>query len=248
MISRTRAPVLLLVGLIAGGCAGTVRSTGAVLPVDAEEFSDGTLKVSLSYNCSGVRCDSVDTRFENLSDSPVTIRPADSRLTRAGQAALLARTGESRGPFTLAPGGSLKETWRPMAIGGSTPMSFTRPKAVWCSIKAPSSCTRTAKADAACAGFARYYYETYNSTGGWLTFSFAYESSLKKDRLVSPTPQSANISPPVLLEKTSRAPSFLSDPDDVVFYKISCDDKCDCKEASPRRNFFLDDKMRAEFN
>jgi len=241
-------PFLSFLLFLLGACSGGgVRSTGASLPVDAESFDDGTLKATVSHTCPGVRCDSIDVKFENLGEDPLTVNPDGSRLTRAGQGAVLARTGEQKGPLVIAPKDSTKVTFVPMSEGGKQAMSYTRPKGVWCSLKADSACKNLAKAEAACAGFARYYYETYMSTEGWLTLSFAYESGIRKETLASPKPQAAGIAPAVLLEESPRAPSFFSQPDDIVFYKLTCDEKCACKEAAPKRNFFLDDKIRAEF-
>lgn len=234
--------------LLATGCAGGgVRSTGASLPLDAEEFDDGTLKVALSHKCGGVRCDSVDVTFQNLGEEPLTVQSAGMRLVRAGQSVVLQRAGVEKGPFTLPPKESKKEALVPVAEGGKRRMSYTRPKEVWCSLKAPTSCKDLSKAEAACAGFARYYYDTYMSTGGWLSFQFPYQTTLRKETLVSPKPQAPKLAPSVALEENSRAPWFSSSPSDVVFYKIECDDACSCKEAAPRRNFFLDDKIQAEF-
>jgi hypothetical protein len=233
---------------LATGCAGSgVRSTGASLPVDAENFDDGTLRVSLSHSCPGVRCDSVKVSFENLGEDPLTVNPKGSRLLRAGQGAVLQRSGEAKGPLVIPAKASVSESFVPTSEDGKTRLSYTRPKAVWCSLKSDTGCKDVSKAEAACAGFARYYYETYMSTGGWLSFSFAYETGLRKETLVSPSPRALAIPPAVVLEEDSRAPWFVSNPDDVVFYKIACDEKCSCKEVTPRRNFFLDDKMRAEF-
>ena len=240
--------IALWVAHFLGACSGGgVRSTGASLPIDAETFEDGTLRATVSHSCSGVRCDSIDVKFENLSEESLTVNPAGSRLLRAGQGAVLARTGEKKGPFVIAPKDSAKVTLVPRSEGGKQAMSYTRPKAVWCSLKADPACNNLSKTEAACAGFARYYYETYMSTEGWLTLSFAYETGLRKETLASPKPQAAGIAPAVLLEENSRAPSFFSQPDDVVFYKLTCDEKCACKEAAPKRNFFLDDKIRTEF-
>lgn len=229
-------------------CLSTgVRSTGAMLPVDAESFDDGTLRVSISHSCSGPRCDAFDAKFENLGEDPLTVMPSGSRLQRAGQTSVLARAGEDKGPLVIPAKGSAKATFTPMTEGGKAPLSYTRPTAVWCSLKADSACKDTKKAEAACAGFAKYYYDTYMATGGWLTLSFAYETGLRKETLVSPRPGDLKLSPAVVLEETGRAPAFFSNPDDVVFYKIVCDEKCGCKEESPKRNFFLDDKFRTEF-
>lgn len=234
--------------LLATGCTGSgVRSTGASLPLDAEEFDDGTLKVALSHGCGGVRCDSVVVTFQNLGDEALTVQSSGMRLVRAGQSVMLQRAGETKGPLTLPPKESKKETLVPVAEGGKRRMSYTRPKEVWCSLKAPSSCKDVSKAEAACAGFARYYYDTYMSTGGWLSFQFPYQTSLRKETLVSPKPQAPKLAPSVTLEENGRAPWFSTSPSDVVFYKIACNEACSCKEVSPRRNFFLDDKIQAEF-
>lgn len=230
------------------GCLSTgVRSTGASLPVDAEAFDDGTLRVSISHQCSGPRCEAIDAKFENLGEDPLTVLPSASRLQRAGQNAVLARQGESKGPLLIPAKGSAKATFVPLSDGGKSPVSYTRPKAVWCSLKTDPACKDTSKAEASCAGFAKYYYDTYMATGGWLTLNFAYETGLRKENLVSPRPGDLKLSPSVVLEKNSRAPAFFSNPDDVVFYKVACDEKCACKEVTPKRNFFLDDKFRTEF-
>jgi hypothetical protein len=223
-----------------------VRSTGASLPVDAEVLDDGVLKATVSHSCSGVRCNAIEVTFENKGDDPLTVSPTGSRIRRAGENAILVRTGEGKKPLTIAPKQSVSARFVPMSEGGKSVMTYTRPKAVWCSLKANSACKNIAKAEASCAGFARYYYDTYMSTEGWLTLAFAYEAGIRKETLESLKPQAAGVAPAATLREEKRAPAFSSQPDDIVFYKLECDAKCNCKEAAPKRNFFLDDKMRSE--
>jgi hypothetical protein len=66
--------------------------------------------------------------------------------------------------------------------------------------------------------------------------------------LKSPTPVALKIPPAFVPVENALAPSFSSLPDETVFYKVNCDEKCVCKEVTQKRNFFLDDKMRAEFD
>ena len=250
-LSRFRGVLFLLmgVGAFGSGCLSSgVKSSGAALPVDAAIFDDGVLKVELDYKCDDGRCRAVKAEFFNVSQDPVTLIPLKASLVRAGQRADLKPLDPEIKKITLQPKESAKVSFGVFGEGTSQKMSYVRPEGVWCSLKIDDQCKNVKKAEAACAGFSRYYYDTYMSTGGWLSFSFPYERGGKGDVLKSPAPQLLKIPPPFVPEETAQAPSFLTTPDNMVMYKVKCDDKCVCKEVTKKRNFFLDDKMRAEFD
>ena len=233
-----------------GGCAsGTVRSSGATLPRVAEEFDDGTLKAKIEHNCPSSRCKSVSVKFTNMSKSKVTVGLAGASMMRAGQKVALSILDEKekKEAVIVEPGASLSLDLRPVSGKGNQGMSYTRPSSVWCSLEKHPQCQDVGKADAACAGFARYYYDTYTSTGGWISFLFPYSLDGRNETLASPAPRVVKMPPNPVLAENEAAPAFSRNPDEVVFYKVSCDAKCACKELTTKRNFFLDDKIRPEF-
>ena len=240
---------LACLSLILGGCAGggQVVSSGAALPQAANAFSDGPLKVTVSHNCDGARCTTLTARFENTSASPLEIVPSTSRLVRAGQAYVLGRVGDQKGNLAVAPHDAVSAEFQPLGEGGKQPMSYVVPKKVYCSMDVDPACKNYSPGAARCAGFARYYYDTYASTGGWIALNFAYRTEGRNEFISSPTPEFLGTPPPVRLTEDEAAPRFGANPDDVVFLKMQCNAQCRCSEITKARNFFLDDKLLPVF-
>ena len=243
----TSLAVTLASAVLVGCAGGQVVSSGAVLPQAAQEFSDGQLKVNVRHNCDGSRCTSLTARFENASATPLEIVPSTSRLVRAGQVYVLGRVGDQKGNLVVAARDSVSAEFQPLGEGGKQPMSYVVPKKVYCSMDVDEGCRNSNAGAARCAGFARYYYDTYTSTGGWIALTFAYRTEGRNEFIVSPTPEFLGSPPPVRLTHDSAAPSFGSEPDDVVFLKMECNAQCRCTEISKARNFFLDDKLLPVF-
>ena len=62
-------------------------------------------------------------------------------------------------------------------------------------------------------------------------------------KVSSPAPQFFGDAPAVQLEENSDAPFWISGSSEVVFHKVTCDEKCACSDVEKKRNFFTDDRF-----
>ena len=235
-----------LMSLVSVGCLSAgVQSTGAVLPQASTQFDDDVLQVSVNHDCSGGRCQGFETTFKNLSDEPLEVVVGESRITRAQESYALVRVGADKASaqgFLVSPKQTRSEKFVVQHPQG--PASYAMPTAVWCSVKiAKPNCPTVAKAQGECAGFARYYHETYTKASGWISLNFVYKQGGRKAVISSLAPQFLGQAPAVQLSENSEAPFWLGSGGDAVFYKISCDNDCVCRELNKKRNFFKDDKF-----
>lgn len=232
-------PLTLATGCLSSG----VRSTGATLPQTNDTFDDGELKVKVKHDCSGARCTALSAEFENLGEGKIEIVPSASKVARAGESFPLRRKGEEKGNIVIGPKGKADGEFEPVSKEGK-PLSYVRAQQVWCSLKVDTQCKDPSKGEAMCAGFARYYHQSYISAGGWITVEFGYKNYQNKlVKLSTTAPAFFGDAPSVQLTKNSDAPSWISSSDEVVFHKVECNDKCVCSDVGGRRNFFTDDKF-----
>jgi len=219
-------------------CMSTgVRSSGAELPQAGTSFGDGQLKVNINHNCNK-RCESFSAKFENLTAAPIEVLVGQSRLRRGAERFVLRRQGKERGNVVVPPRSSVSAEFAPFSSADNRRLSYVVPKAVWCSARIDSACKKTIEADAQCAGYARGYFTVYKEAEGWVILNFSYRNGDRVAMIESPAPDVGNFLGPVEVPKADeRAPAFFRDPDDVVFYKMECNEKCRCKNLTkPRSN------------
>lgn len=219
-------------------CLSTgVRSSGSDLPQTGTRFSDGQLRVSVKHNCDK-RCESFRADFENLSAAPLEILMGQGQLKRGAEAFSLKRLGKEKGNIVVPPRGTVTAELAPYSAATGRRLSYVVPRAVWCSVKMDAACKNTVEVDAHCAGYARGYFTVYKEAQGWVLLTFAYRTGDRVEMLQSPPPETTNFQGPADTPQTNdRAPAFFRDPDDVVFYKIECNDKCKCKGLTRPRTF-----------
>lgn len=237
-------------GIFLGASActtGGVLSSGASLPQAGLNFGNNELGVAVTHDCSGGRCTEIKAHFENKTAAPIELVVAGARLTRAGQGLALSRVGEAKGNVVIPARDSVSLRFQPIAEGGKQAMSYVMPTEVWCSMKVDAQCKSPDQGAAKCAGFARYYFDTYVSTKGWVSLTFPYKADGRSDALTSPAPEFMGNAPVVKVVEDGKAPRFGADPDDIVFHRISCDEKCRCTDVTRPRNYFLDDKFKPHF-
>lgn len=219
-------------------CMSTgVRSSGSELPQAATSFGDGELKVKIAHNC-GSRCESLSAKFENLTDTPIEVLVGQSKLKRGASKYELRRVGKERGNVLVPPRSSVSAEFAPYSTADRRRMSYVVPKAVWCSLKIDPACKKTLEPDAQCAGYARGYFTVYREAEGWVILNFSYRSGGRVAMIESPSPQTENfLGPAETPREDDRAPAFFREPDEMVFYKMECNDKCRCKNLTkPRSN------------
>lgn len=249
-LSSKKNVLFLLILSTLGACVHSeVRSSGAKLPQAETMFDDGELKVTAEHNCSGGRCDSVTLNFENLTPDNLQFLPAQSKIHRAGETYPLVKAesedkkAADAAPVLLPPKTKKSVTLSPYSPVSKKKMSYTKVTDVWCSLKVDTRCKDISRGETFCAGFARYYHQAYVSAGGWIGFSLAYKTPWKTNTLKTLAPQNVTEPPPVVPVVNGDGPSWLSSSDERLIHKVECDDKCVCKELTPRRNFFQDDKF-----
>lgn len=235
-------PVLLL---LLPACLSTgVRSSGSDLPQAGTTFGDGQLKVQIDHNC-GQRCESFSAKFENLTANPIEILVAQSRLKRGAEKFPLKRQDKDKekdktkgSNVVVPPRSSVTAEFAPFSPATGRRLSYVVPKAVWCSLKVDSECKKTLDADAQCAGYARGYFTVYREAEGWVIVTFSYRTSDRVETIESPAPDASHLRGPAEVPKADdRAPAFFREPNDVVFYKLECNEKCRCKNLTkPRSN------------
>ncbi|MBM3382997.1 MAG: hypothetical protein FJY29_11210 [Betaproteobacteria bacterium] len=224
-------------------CLSTgVRSSGSELPQAATAFGDGQLRVSVDHNCKE-RCETMSVDFENLTTSPMEILVNQARLQRGAEKFALKRQGEQTGNLKIPPKKKASADFAPYSAANGRRLSYVAPEAVWCSLKVSPECKNTAEADALCAGYARSYFDVYTEAGGWILLNFAYNMGGRTEMIQSPAPETLGRGPDVLPKQDDRAPAFFREPNNVVFYKMECNEKCRCTDLTkPRR--FSDDKLK----
>lgn len=241
--------VIASLGLLLGGAfgcvSGEVVSSGALLPQPETTFDDGQLRVTAEHDCDGSRCKRVEVTFENIGEERIEILGQGARISRAGQSyPLVAEKEVAAKTRVLAPGQKVSAVFLPVDMRTSAPLTYVQTKQVWCSLKVHSECKNPAVGESLCAGFARYYYDTYLATSGWVSLSFPYKLRAKTETLGTVKPAVATDPPAVKPEPDTNAPSWSSSGrPGVVFHKVACDAQCQCAEVTKRRNFFLDDRF-----
>ena len=238
VLTFLRAILLICSASLFTACLSTgVRSSGSDLPQAGTSFGDGELKVKIDHNC-GKRCESFSAKFENLTESPIEILVGQSRLKRGASKYEVRRLGKERGNILVPPRSSVSAEFAPFSASDKRRMSYVVPKGVWCSVKVDSACKKTLEADAQCAGYARGYFTVYREAEGWVILNFSYRTGGRVAMIESPAPQTENfLGPSETPREDERAPAFFRDPDDLVFYKMECNDKCRCKNLTkPRSN------------
>ncbi|MFZ9521542.1 MAG: hypothetical protein ACO3A4_13790 [Silvanigrellaceae bacterium] len=229
---------LPLSAVLLQACLSTgVRSSGSVLPQAGTTFSDGQLKVDIDHNC-GRRCESLTAKFENTTASPIEILVGQARLRRGAEKFALKRIDKEKGNIVVAPRTSVSAEFAPFSSANGRRLTYVVPQAVWCSVKMDSECKKTMEADAQCAGYARGYFTVHKEAEGWVILTFGYRIADRTEVLQSPPPDASNFrGPSEVPREDNQAPAFFRDPDDMVFYKMECNNKCKCKNLTkPRSN------------
>lgn len=241
-VISTLLSVLSFAGLTTACLSSGNLSTGAALPQTNAEFDDGELKATVKHHCSGGRCKSFSVEFENLSAAPVQILPTSSKITRAGESFAIAFEDKQENAVVVEPKSSKSVEF--VAVGkDNVPHSYVKATEVWCTLKVDSQCKDSSRGEALCAGFARYYHQSYVNAGGWLSLEIAYKNSQNRVSKISTTPpQFFGDSPSFQLSVNDKAPGLFTSGD-VVVHRVTCDADCKCSEPEKRRNFFTDDKF-----
>ncbi|MEY3902959.1 MAG: hypothetical protein RL189_2265 [Pseudomonadota bacterium] len=229
--------LLLSVSCLPACLSSGVRSSGSPLPQAGTSFGDGQLKVEIDHNC-GARCESVSAKFENLTATPIEILVNQARLKRGAEKFVLKRQGKERGNVVVPAKSSVSAEFAPFSSANGRRLSYVVPESVWCSVKIDPACRKTLEADAQCAGYARGYFTVYNEAEGWVVLNFTYKIGERTEVVESPAPDSSNLRGPSEVPKADdRAPAFFREPNNIVFYKMECNDKCKCKNLTkPRSN------------
>lgn len=243
-MNRTRMGLVgLLAGFLLTSCLSFgARSTGATLPQTADSFDDGELKVKLDHDCSGGRCRGFSAEFTNMTDSPIEIVSAGSKISRAGESFAIQRTGEQKGNLVIPPKATVEGTYRPVNRDGRY-LTYTKATSVWCSLKVDDECKNPSKGEAMCAGFARYYHQSYISAGGWITVEISYKTPWKTSLLTTLPPQFSGEPPSIQLTSDTDSPGWYASSGAAVLHKITCDETCRCTDVEKRRNFFVDERF-----
>jgi hypothetical protein len=253
--------VFSLSGSLSGCLSTGVRSTGAVLPQASETISTDWAVIEFSHNCSGGRCTGLDVTFQNLLDEVLEVRVPESKMTRAGESLSLVHDEKvpkslisippkekiSASFITVDPVGKTGVTAPGnISIAKKFPMTYVRPKEVWCSLKVDSACTSPNVGEADCAAVARTYYQQYVDLKGWIEVSFAVKpkSANKFEVVRNQAPQFMGIKPPVELSVEGSSPFWYGlNSQHTVFSRYSCNDKCACSPLEATRDFVTDDKF-----
>jgi hypothetical protein len=237
--------VLPVCGLV--GCLSSeVRSTGAVLPQTASEFGGNSIRISVSHDCLGDRCDEMSVDFENLNPEPMEIDVSKSELMRAGvRVPLVVKSEPKKTLLLIPPRGSISETFLPVDKTSRQPLTYVMPDSVWCSLKVNSSCKKPAEGEAKCSGLAKYYHRSYVSTQAWITPSFMVNSKewVRPEAYYPNAPDFIPKEPSVTLVDDSDAPNWYFGGGSTVFYKVECDAQCRCREVSKPRSIQTDDRF-----
>jgi hypothetical protein len=234
------------VGLVGCLSAG-VRSTGTLLPQTPDEISNDAVSVKISYDCSGDRCSGITARFENRLSERIEIPAVGIKLQRAGAELLLIEDEELPAKFfSIPPRDTLKVDFVAKAPKSLRPMTFVRPKEVWCLLKQDSQCTNAAEGEAQCAAAARSYYRQHIDLQGWVSLVFPVKAASWKQHevLVSPAPAFMGVLPATELTEREDAPRWIG-PNyrDMVFIRYECDAQCACLPLETPRDFMKNDKF-----
>lgn len=243
----------LLVAFVLAACqSNPTYTTGAPLPASPETFDDGVVRVTALHQCKGYRCSGLELDLKNVSDTPVDVYVGRGVFWRGTSSARVEPLeGAAGGTVALAPGESRlvkvrlkrKPTGSPKAPNSTLDQSvgYELPRSVWCVLDVSAACTRPSVGAAQCAGYARYFAETYRLTRAWVRIDLPYRVGRVPQTLSSPDPLFAVGEaglPGIRLSLDESAPA--PGEDGAFVYKMRCDESCRCSPETEKRQIVKD--------
>lgn len=217
-------------------------STGVTLPQSEATITSPSLTLTINHDCSNGWCKGFDVKVQNLMDEPLSLLVSQSEITRADETQRLStKDGDGR---TLTVGPKATETFFLFPVGddGRTRVQYFRATGVWCSLRADSSCTNTTSGEEECAGFARYYYQSYKDAGGWIgvRLKLMAKSWEGPEMFATEAPGVMPPPPPTKLSTDADAPVWLFGSGANILHRVTCDDRCFCEGKEPKVSFQKD--------
>lgn len=225
------------------GCMSSrVLTTGTSLPQASNLIEAPAAQLEIDHNCSGGWCKGFDVKVNNRLSEPLSLLVGQSEIGRAGERHRLA-TDDNKGRTLVIPAKDAKTFFLyPVAGDGTTRLKYFRATGVWCSVKASNSCKNSSKGEETCAGFARYYHQSYKDASGWIDVSLTLmaKSWENPEAFTTENPSVLPPPPPTQLGEHDEAPWWISGSGERVFHKVTCDDKCFCDDVTEKPSFQKD--------